>query len=199
MESVAETVTTKVADSLERFWAPSDFPGSQSRVLHVLADLVDSGELRHIRRGLYWKGTKTPLGMAPPPAERLIARVAGNDGVGPAGPFAAHLLRLTTQVPRLPEYAVPGRAPTNLPGMKVRSRSARWKRREAKLRPLEVAILEVLDGWENLIDLSDGQALEQLRTTISKGSARPDNLRAAADTEPSHVRARLEQLLAAVS
>jgi len=73
--------------------------------------------------------------------------VVGKDGVGPSGLYAAYVLRLSTQVPRLPEYAVPVRVPENLLGMIVRSRAARWKRRDAKLRPTEIALLKVLEGW----------------------------------------------------
>lgn len=195
MDTLARTVSSRISDAHEQFWQVGDFPGSQSRILHILADLVDSGELRHIRRGLYWRGIKTPLGMAPPAPDRLLAQVVGTDGVGPAGLSAAHLLRLSTQVPRLPEYAVPGRAPTNMPGLIVRSRAARWKRRAANLRPTEVAILEVLDQWENVIEVSDDQAMTQLRKTLKSGDARSSALQAAAGTEPAHVRERLKQLL----
>jgi hypothetical protein len=66
-------------------------------VQHLLADLVNGGELRRVRKGLYWRGTNTPLGMSPPPTHASAAEVSGNKGVGPAGLSAANLLRLSTR------------------------------------------------------------------------------------------------------
>lgn len=199
MDTFATSIAGQISNSKNRFWEPADFDRSPSRVLHVLGEMVEAGELRRIRRGLYWRGTATPLGMSPPPAEAVLAKVVGKNGVGPCGLSAAHLLRLSTQVPRLPEYAVPVRVPENLPGMIVRSRAARWKRRDAKLRPTEIAFLEVLDGWSNIIEVSDGEAMKTLRRLLADSDLRPAALRAASDTEPVQVQRRLEALLVSVA
>jgi hypothetical protein len=74
---------------------------------HLLAELTRRGELLHVRRGLYWRGRKTPLGMSPPSPEALAERLVGKHGVGPAGLSAAHRLRLSTQVPRTAHKALP--------------------------------------------------------------------------------------------
>jgi hypothetical protein len=77
---------------------------------------------------------------APSLLEAAIA-VAGV-GSGPAGVAAAHLLGLTTQVPGTIEIAAPGKVPEPLQGVRFRSRS--FTRREQRLSPTEVAVLEVL-------------------------------------------------------
>ena len=61
--------------------------------------------------------------------------------------------------------------------MIVRSRAARWKRRDAKLRPTEIAFLEVLDSWSNIIEVSDGEATKTLRRLLARGDLRPAALR----------------------
>src|SRR5438128_79545 len=87
-----------VLRSRDRFWRPREIAGAASTVQHLLADLTRAGELRRVRRGLYWRGTKTPLGMSPPSTATLAAEVAKGKGVGPAGLSAANMLRLSTQV-----------------------------------------------------------------------------------------------------
>ena len=114
MNTFTTTIAKRIANSKNRFWEPADFDRSPSRVLHVLGEMVEAGELRRIRRGLYWRGTATPLGMSPPPLRQFSPRWLGKL-VSDPGLSAAHLLRLSTQVPRLPEYAVPVRVPENLP------------------------------------------------------------------------------------
>ena len=195
VNTLATSIVEQILNSKNRFWEPADFNKSPSRVLHVLGEMVAAGELRRIRRGLYWRGTATPLGMSPPSAEAILAKVVGKDGVGPSGLYAAYVLRLSTQVPRLPEYAVPVSVPENLPGMIVRSRAARWKRRDAKLRPTEIALLEVLEGWSNLIEVSDAKAMKTLQRLLKDGDVRATALQVGAGTEPIQVQRRLESLL----
>ena len=127
----------RVLRSHNRFWRPEDIAGSLSTKKHLLAALVEDGELRHIRRGLYWRGTRTPLGMSPPPTDALIRELAPGAGVGPAGLYAANLLRLSTQVPRRAEIAVPMRAPQSLGSVKFVARPARSARVKAGLSPTE--------------------------------------------------------------
>ena len=199
VNTLATSIVEQILNSKNRFWEPADFNKSPSRVLHVLGEMVAAGELRRIRRGLYWRGSATPLGMSPPSAEAILAKVVGKDGVGPSGLYAAYVLRLSTQVPRLPEYAVPVRVPENLPGMIVRSRAARWKRRDAKLRPIEIALLEVLESWSSVIEVSDDQAMKTLRHLLADGELRSTALKAGAGTEPIQIKRRLEELLVGVT
>lgn len=187
----------RVLRSHDRFWRTGELAGSPSTRQHLLSTLVNEGELRHVRRGLYWRGSKSPLGMAPPSTDVLIHELAPGPGVGPAGLYAANLLRLSTQVPRRAEVAVPTRAPENLEAIRFVARPSRDARVTAGLGPMEVALLEVLGSWESAVELPPNEAWYRLRELVSSGQVRTDRIARAADTEPGSVRARLRELLRA--
>lgn len=187
----------QILRSRNRFWRTDDLSTSGSTKQHLLADLVDEGGLRRIRRGLYWRGAESPLGMAPPPTDALIAEIAPGPGVGPAGLYAANLLRLSTQVPRRAEIAVPARAPESLGSIRFVARPARSARIRAALTPTEVALLEVLGTWESAIELPPADAWARLLELLASGAVRADRLARAGRTEPASVRARLRRLLQA--
>lgn len=185
----------RILASGDRFWRLEDLTGSPSTKQHLLADLVYEGELRRIRRGLYWRGRKSPLGMAPPPTDVLIAALAPGPGVGPAGLYAANLLRLSTQVPRRAEIAVPTRAPESLGSIRFVARAARTARAKAGLNQTEVALLEVLASWESAVELPTREAWTRLLELVASGAARADRIARAGRTEPASTRARLCVLL----
>jgi hypothetical protein len=189
----------RVLRSRDRFWRPEDLKGSASTKQHLLTSLVDEGELRHVRRGLYWRGAKSPLGMSPPRTESLIRELAPGPGVGPAGLYAANLLRLSTQVPRRAEIALPTRAPESLGSVTFVARPARSARAKAGLTSTEVALLEVLGSWERAVEASPADAWQRLQELLRSGQVRPDRLARAGRTEPGSVRARLRGLLRAAS
>src|ERR1700758_200888 len=137
--SVAAGVREKVIACHDCFWRPSDFSGSPEAVAKTLSRLTAAGELRRVRRGLYWRGTPTRLGMSPPSPARLAEEVVGGPGIGPAGLSAALELGLATQVPRYDLIAVPGRVPRNPGTARLVSRAASTKRRSERLRSAEVA------------------------------------------------------------
>lgn len=187
----------RVLRSRNRFWRPQDIAGSSSTKKHLLAALVKDGELRHVRRGLYWRGAMSPLGMSPPPTEALIRELAPGPGVGPAGLYAANLLRLSTQVPRWAEIAVPSRAPESLGSIKFMARPARSARVKAGLSSTEVALLEVLGSWEEAIEVPPAEAWSRLRELLDSGQVRAERVARAGQTESGAVRARLRALLQA--
>jgi hypothetical protein len=187
----------RILRSRSRFWRPGDLATSGSTTQHLLAELVDGGELRRIRRGLYWRGSKSPLGMAPPPTDVLIAEIVPGLGVGPTGLHAANLLRLSTQVPRRAEIAVPGRVPEGVGGIRFVARPARAARRRAGLNPAEVALLEVLASWESAVELPPADAWSRLLELLRSDATRAERLTRAARTEPASTRARLRELLRA--
>jgi hypothetical protein len=146
MDTLAGTVAGRARERILRvrpgtFLRRDDFEGSDRAVETALSRLAASGELVRVRRGLYWRGGKTRFGMTrPSPLETALA--VGGPGAGPAGVAAARMLGLTTQVPATVEVAVAGKAPDPLPGVRFCSRP--FTRRERRLRPLEVAVLELL-------------------------------------------------------
>jgi len=135
--------------------------------------------------------------MAPPPTDALVGELAPGPGVGPAGLYAANLLRLSTQVPRRAQVAVPSRAPESLGNIRFVTRSARSGRLKAGLDPAEVALLEVLGSWESTIELPAAEAWARLLELLSSGAARAKRLAQAGRTEPASTRARLRELLRA--
>ncbi|MGB0877471.1 MAG: hypothetical protein ACPGXI_10475, partial [Mycobacterium sp.] len=90
----AREVRGEILRSRNTFWKPSDLKLPPSTAQRLLAELVANEDLRHIRKGLYWRGIKTPLGMASPSPATLAARLAGGRGIGPSGLSAANALRL---------------------------------------------------------------------------------------------------------
>jgi hypothetical protein len=58
-----------------------------------------------------------------------------------------------------------------------------------------VALLEVLDSWEKVVELAPAEALERLGTIIRDGTVRPERLAQAAGSEPARVRERLRLIL----
>jgi hypothetical protein len=185
----------RIMGSHNKFWKTADFDMPPSTTQRLLADLVQHGELRHVRKGLYWRGTKTPLGMAPPPNDVLVSHLAEGKGFGPAGLSAANALRLSTQIPRRAEYAVLDRPPTDGNGLRFVSRSARRGRAANRLSPLDVAALEVLDAWDRVIETGPEEAMRRLAGLLQSGTINAERLARASETEPGAARSRLRYLL----
>ncbi len=143
--STAEVVRERIEGAPVRsFIETADLPGSRRAVECELSRLVAKGAVARVRRGLYWKGPRTPVGMPLPRAFDVGMAIAG-PGSGPASVSAAAFLALTTQVPAVETIAVAGRAPTPVAGVRFVSRSI--ERRILGLEPTEVAVVEVLrDG-----------------------------------------------------
>lgn len=133
---------------------------------------------------------------APPPPERLVEAIAPGAGLGPSGLSAANALRLSTQVPRRLQIAVPKRAPSDAGGVEVVSRAARTGRPAEHLTSTEVALLEVLDDWA-VVEVEPGRATRQLTEILRSGAIRAERVADAAATEPGQVRSRLRALLTA--
>ena len=150
-----------------------------------MSRLAAAGEVIRVRKGLYWKGPKTRVGTPlPRPAE--IGLEVGGIGSGPAELSAAHELGLTTQVPGTIEIAVPGKAPDPFPGVRFRSRPD--ERRTLKMRPMEVAVLEILRD-PSTAEVDWEQVVARLNELAAKGLVRPALLAKEARNEP-HVAAR---------
>ena len=196
--SVAPEVRKRVLASRDRFWRPEDFDGSPEAVAKALSRLAHTEDLRRVRRGLYWRGAPTRLGMAPPSPGRFVREVVEASGTGPAGWSAALALGLSTQVPRRETTAVPGRAPRNPGTVRFVSRAASTRRRDERLRPPEVALLEVVRDWDTLVEVPTDAAVEHISDLVGAGTLRVDRVVRASATEPPRVRERLRRLLEAM-
>jgi len=136
------------------------------------------------------------LGTTRPTPLQTALEIAG-EGSGPAGVAAAAALGLTTQVPSVVEVAIPGRTPAPIAGIQFRSRS--YLRREHRLRPIEVAVLEVL-RTESVIEESDAQVVKVLQKLIRCGDLRRDILtKIIHDESARSVRQAWDELLPALS
>jgi hypothetical protein len=195
---VAAEVREKIASCRDCFWRPSDFDGAPETVAKALSRLAAAGELRRVRRGLYWRGTPTRLGMSPPAPARLAEEIVSGPGIGPAGLSAALELGLATQVPRYDLIAVPGRVPRNPGTARLVSRAASTRRRSERLGRAEVALLEVLRDWPGLVELPDPDAADRIAGLVSANTICVDKLARASVTEPARVRERLRDLLVGV-
>lgn len=196
---IATNVRNSVLTSRDRFWKPEDFPGAPLSVAKALSRLEKAGELRRIRRGLYWRGVVTPLGMAPPSAMKLTKELVGTRGVGPAEGSAALALGLSTHVPRRVTVAVPGRVPRSpVETVRLVSRSASTKRLDKRLQPAEVALLEVLRDWNRYVEEPTPEAFNRIGRLIEDGAIRVARVVAASETEPARSRSRLRSLLRAL-
>ena len=195
--STASAVARRITSARERFFFVDDFPDySRTAVARSLARLSDDGELYRVRRGMYWRGVHTPVGMTPPNALSVLEAIYGKDAaVGPARLEAAGMLGLTTQVAATPTFAVPylveGIA------FELISRDRRRCRQRYGLNRFEVALLEVLSDWENLNELAPRQAMQRFAKLIRDKEVRPDAVAHGANTEPPVVRESLRDILLA--
>lgn len=194
--STAAQVRSRVLRGGERLWRVEDFNGPTSAVGNELRRLVARGELRRVRRGVYWRGNRSRFGMSPAPqGDALRAIVGPDEAIGATGWHATNLLGLSTQVAPVEAVAVTRRRPTGLSRLDVVSRAARSGRRKAKLTGLEVTFLEVLDGWERYVEVDAAMALERLRELLTRSDIRVTHLVQASETEPAAVRERLRAVL----
>ncbi|MCY7299545.1 MAG: hypothetical protein LH616_10075 [Ilumatobacteraceae bacterium] len=179
--STATQVRARLAATSPRsFVASTEVDGPVGAVEAELSRLVRRGEILRVRKGLYWKGPRTRLGVAAPDPEQVALHVAGR-GAGPAGISAAHWLGLTTQVPGRPSVAVPGRAPMPVPGVRFYSRA--WKRREVGLTPTEVAAIEVLRDWPGTVEVDWTRLQVRLASLTESAQIRPDKIAEAVASE----------------
>ncbi|MXZ79156.1 MAG: hypothetical protein F4Z06_12910 [Acidimicrobiia bacterium] len=168
--NTARLVRERVANAPERsFVAVADMVWPRHAVECELSRLAGRGEVVRVRKGLYWKGPMTRLGM-PLPGAMEVGLAVGGVGAGPAALSAAHLLGLTTQVPATETIAVAGRVPAPVPGVRFVSRSV--ERRVNELRHAEVAVIEVLRDGPAVVEWPWRQLGEVIGSLASDGGIR---------------------------
>lgn len=195
-DSVSWMVTKRVRQARQRFFEPGDFEAPAATVDRMLSRLASQDELIRVRRGLYWRGPKSLLGMTPPATSQILSHLLKGVSYGPSSYSAANALGLTSQVPARTVIAVSGRPPRDLDSVAVRFAERGGKRglNRQHLNANEIAVLEVLESWEDLVEIGEDSAWRRLRSMIDAGSVRADALASVARTEPKVVRTGLERL-----
>ena len=180
--SIAKQVADRVAALPERsFVAVRNTDGSRSAVESAFSRVAAGGDILRVRKGLYWKGETTALGMSPPRVEEVALQLGG-PGSGPAGVAAARWLGLTSQVPATFLAAVPGRTPGPWPGVRFTQRPI--DRLLHSLTPSEVAALEVLRAGPSVVETPWEELPEVISRLAASGMVRLDVLDGAVATEP---------------
>lgn len=196
-QAIAARVRARIEAEGDRFWRPDDFAALPARAVdRALSRLAAENELRHIRRGLYWRGHKSPFGMSRPAPEQTVAAVVGRVAVGPASVSAANALGLSSQVSPVETIAVPVRPPMPFDTIRFVDRTSRHARLTEALTSREVALLEVLQDWGDLVEL-DAPTAQSKIARLLRGDLRPQSLARGARDEPPQVRERLRYLLEA--
>lgn len=193
---VSAKVRARVARGGVRAWSTADFPDfPASTVTTALNRLASKGEVLPVRKGVYWKGRKRPWGMSRPDNLELARAITHTDGIGWAGLSAANTLGLTTQVPAVEEIAVPVPAPRSPVGVKFVARPTRAGRSRIRLSANDVALLEVLNDWNRVIEVTPQQAVETLADALKSGMVDGSKVARAAVGEAGPVRDRLRVVL----
>lgn len=194
-DSTAGSVRTRILRSKNRFWTAEDFDLQRSAVQRELSRLAKAGELRRMRRGLYWRGMNTRLGMSFPTPFDTVTHIAGKHGVGPASWSASLALGLSTQHPREQHYAIPTRVPTSLgKNVVLHSRASKRHRVDLKLNWREVALLESLGEWKRVVEVPREEALDRISEYEQSGDIRFDKIERAIPQEDALVRRNYDML-----
>lgn len=194
--SVSKTVAETVRRGRSRFFEASDFEGSRTAVERALSRLENQGELLRVRKGTYWRGTQTRFGMARPSTSQVISHILKGMNYGLSSFSAANALGLSSQVSAIMTVAVSGGAPRDLerPAVRFVARSGRRGQGRLRLRPEEIALLEVAEEWDDLVEIGTEEARRRLAGLVKGNTLRPAALTRASRTETASVRERLAQL-----
>lgn len=161
-----------------------DLPGGRAAAKTALSRAAKSGEVMQVRRGLYYKPKMTAFGPLPPRTSDVVERIVGPEsGFGPGGRTAAHQLGLTTQISAREEYVTVRTVPTSLPPRTiVRKRNNVFR---SRLRPLEIAVLEVLRDGARTVEGGIPALSARVAELSAAGAIRRRMLAEAVACEPS--------------
>ena len=172
--STSQKVTDHVSALPGRsFVRVRDIEGPRTAVESAFSRLATAGTITRVRKGLYWKGTPTAMGMSSPRIEE-VALELGGPGAGPSGVAAAHWLGLTSQVPAIYLSSVPRRVPK--PWGRIRFTQRPVERLLRALTPSEVAVLEVLRVGPSVVEFGWARFTEVVEQLATAGTIRVDVL-----------------------
>jgi uncharacterized protein DUF6088 len=175
----------------------SDLPGTNEAARKAASRATQSGELVHVRRGLYFKAPGvTRYGPVKPRVEDVVREVfkSPHSGFGPAGYSAARSLGVTTQVPAKFEVSAL-RKVDPITGVTQHLRS---NPRRAALNEQEIAVLEVLRSPEHLVEGGITRLARKVNELSAAGAVRLRAISKASAGETRAVKANHERLIAAL-
>lgn len=189
--AVAEKVRRRVNAHGDRLWTLHDFPNLPSyAVAKTLFRMEKSGQLKRVRKGVYYRPRMTIVGPSLPSREALIAKVT-KEPLHASGLTAAAYLGFTTQTPMRLEYATSAsNPPTGLRNAVVHTRRPIHRR---KLTEMDGAILEFLRDRGKWSDLSEDATIDRT-ITLLRDAGSFTRLAKASASEPPRVRAILGSL-----
>ena len=193
--SIAHAVATRVRKGgTDRLWTYADFPASSRTALAAaLSRLAKAGELRRVRRGVYYRPKMTAFGMSRPDPEALAGAIlrARGESPMPSGLGAFNRLGLTTQVSGAVTHATRRRAaPASVGGLRLYS-IPRPLDAQIGIRSEERAALEALRNITRIPDAHPREVLERLLMLMRTGRLDFERLARFARAEPPRVRALL--------
>lgn len=153
----------------------SRLPGTSAAARQAASRAARNGELLPIRKGLYYRGTKTRYGMTRPHIEEVAREVIGEEGTGPAAYSAAREWGVTTQVPSSFHVATLWKVDP-IAGV---TQHARRNRERTKLNAKEIALLELLRAPEVYVESGWDALVERVREAVIDKRVRKEVLRTA--------------------
>jgi len=195
------TSTAKIARKIAKArpgeaFTPDDFGSlaSPTAVATALSRLSKRGVIDRARKGIYYKPLLSRFGRGRIPTDIVAHMVTEGKAPGPAGPSAAQALGFTTQIPVHSTIAVVGNRPKGLTNVRFIERS-NVGRVTAKLRPMEVALLEVIRDKMKWAEISDSDAKLKILNLVANGEINIAKVLRAAKREPRRVETKLRELI----
>jgi len=182
--SVASIVKSEVMGAGDRTFTQHDFSDlPRSAVSHALSRLAQSGILKRVSRGVYYRSRETVFGQSIA-GQWLIEQTVLDPSSRPTGISAAAFLGFTTQQPARSHYAISKHDPTTrLKGVKLTVLRPRHE-----LSREEGALLEFVRDRGKWSELSDEETITKT-LKLFRDKDRFDRLARAAMAEPPRVRA----------
>ena len=154
-------------------------PGSSTAARKAASRAVKDGQLVPVRRGLYYRGSRTRYGVTAPRAEEVARAVLGTRGIGPAGYSAAHAWGVTTQIPPVWHVATL-RTVDPIDGVVQHERRNLAR---ADLNEKEIALLELLRSPEVYVEAGWDSLARKVRVALRTGEISAERLREAVPGE----------------
>jgi hypothetical protein len=167
---------------------------SPAAVKTTLSRLSKRGLIDRVRRGIYHKPRISRFGRGSMSPDYIALAAAHGKAPGPAGASAAVALGLTTQIPPRATIAIVGNRPSAVPDVRFVERS-NIGRVTAKLRPSEIALLEIVRDGFKWVELPEPAIRSRVHELVSGGDIDVRRIRRAASGETRRVAEQLDALL----